>query len=128
MKRKDKDDYSLKIKDIFYEFSLKNENEFGSQSTVVYRISTDSAECLIGDPLETMVIERYMSYENTVIIRSPVGLQEDKIYKSRIITQIEIKNIVYLIVISSYKLEAFKQDIQKIIERLKGIKKEGEYI
>ena len=110
--KKVRDEKTIKIKEIFDRLKMKIESEYSAQNVTVYMISSDNVFCIIGDRVESMVIERYMSYSNTMLLRSPVGLQEDKAFKSRIVTQIKIRDEIYLIIISSYKLEAFKQDVR----------------
>ena len=126
--KKVRDEKTIKIKEIFDRLKMKIESEYSAQNVTVYMISLDNVFCIIGDRVESMVIERYMSYSNTMLLRSPVGLQEDKAFKSRIVTQIKIRDEIYLIIISSYKLEAFKQDMSGIIEDILNVKKEGELI
>lgn len=126
--KKGKDDKKEKFKEIFSKFQTKIEKDYSAQNITVYMISSDDVSCIIGDKVEDMIIERYMSYSNTMLLRSPVGLQEDRAYKSRIVTQVKIGDDIFLIVISSYKLEAFKQDIKKIIEDVLEVRKEGELI
>ena len=127
--RKVKDERIVKIKGIFNRLKDKLESEYSATGVTVYMIDTDkNIMCITGDKIENMVIERYLSYCNTMLLRSPVGLQEDKVFKSRIVTQLKINGDVYLIIISSYKLEAFKQDMPVIIEYILDVKKEGELL
>ncbi|MBE6852685.1 MAG: hypothetical protein E7505_04330 [Ruminococcus sp.] len=126
--RKVKDEKSIKIKEIFERLKLKIESEYSAQNVTVYMLDGYEVNCIVGEKIDNTVIERYMSYSNTMLLRSPVGLQEDKAFKSRVVTQIKIKEKIYLIVISSYKLEAFKQDISFMIEDIVNAGKEGEIL
>ena len=125
MKKDEREERLLKI---FTRFKSRIESEFAVQNATVYAFSENQAKCIVGEKIENMVLERYIAYSTTMLLRSPVGLQEDKSYKSRMITQFYVADMIYLIVISSYQLEAFSQATKHIIDDVLKLQKEVESI
>lgn len=125
MKKDEREERLLKI---FTRFKSRIESEFAVQNATVYAFSENQAKCIVGEKIENMVLERYIAYSTTMLLRSPVGLQEDKSYKSRMITQFYVADMIYLIVISSYQLEALSQATKHIIEDVLKLQKEVESI
>ncbi len=114
---------------IFEKFKAKVMSEFSVNDVAVYVFSEDdlNGSILIGKEIDTISLEKYISYSNTVLLCAPAGLQnDDNIYKSRLITQIKICDAVYLIVMSSCQMEAFKGSTAKnIIDDIIKLVKEG---
>ena len=120
-----------KINNIFIKFKSRIMCEFPVHDVTVYMFSKSESNgsLIIGEKIEVMVLERYISYSNTVVLCSPIGIQEaDKKYKSRLITQIKIKDELYLLVISSYQMEAFKGVTKNIINDILKVRRDGEAI
>lgn len=97
---------------IFKEVSSRIKSEFNAAAISVYFYRSDSSENIqriYGADIENKItIERYCSFSNTIILVSPTGIEENKTFKSRLITRFIANDITYMVSISSYAMETFK--------------------
>ncbi len=100
---------NLISKNSFMELMNGMETDFKIASYSVYFISGKSApQKICGESIDNLAIEQYLSYSHTVVLVNPDGIFHDRAYKSRYITSIYTGNGTYLICISSYSFEAFR--------------------
>lgn len=106
-----KNDGTEKILKIFTKFSDRTKSEYAVHDVTVYiySLSESKLNMICGQKVENTVLEKYLSYDNTIVLRSPVGLKEASHFRSRMITQFRLSDVIYLIIISSYQIEAFKK-------------------
>jgi hypothetical protein len=85
--------------------------------------SLNKAVRFFGENIKGEDIERYCSFSTTAILNSPTGLPEASEYKSRLVTRLFTEdNIVFIVVISSFRFEAFKNENgERILEMLKHL-------
>ncbi len=126
-----KNDGSEEIMKIFMKFSDKTKSEYAVHDVTAYKYNLIESKLNIicGQKVEDTVLEKYISFDNTVVLRSPVGIKEAPHFRSRMITQFRLSNIIYLIIISSYQIEAFKKtSASNIISDIINVQKECETI
>lgn len=117
------------FKDLFNH--LKNDLNVAAYTVYTYtQASHTDIKYLMGDIIAHTEFEHYLSYAGTTILVNPVGLIDGDIYKSRMITQLYICGNRYLIVLSSFAMEAFKgKNAAYIISTLRHMKrKTGETV
>lgn len=112
---------------IFRKFFQKIKTDYNVACMSVYVCENGVIRKFIGEPLENnVVIEQYSSFSHTVVISSPVGLQDNLKFKSRFITNFKISETSYMICLSSYAFETFRNP-QKITDKInKLIRKLGD--
>ena len=112
---------------IFRKFFQKIKTDYNVACMSVYVCENGVIRKFIGEPLENnVVIEQYSSFSHTVVISSPVGLQDNLKFKSRFITNFKISETSYMICLSSYAFETFRNS-QKITDKInKLIRKLGD--
>lgn len=112
---------------IFRKFFQKIKIDYNVACMSVYVCENGVIRKFIGEPLENnVVIEQYSSFSHTVVISSPVGLQDNLKFKSRFITNFKISETSYMICLSSYAFETFRNS-QKITDKInKLIRKLGD--
>ena len=112
---------------IFRKFFQKIKTDYNVACMSVYVCENGVIRKFVGEPLENnVVIEQYSSFSHTVVISSPVGLQDNLKFKSRFITNFKISETSYMICLSSYAFETFRNS-QKITDKInKLIRKLGD--
>lgn len=112
---------------IFRKFFQKIKTDYNVACMSVYVCENGTIRKFVGEPLENnVVIEQYSSFSHTVVISSPVGLQDNLKFKSRFITNFRISETSYMICLSSYAFETFRSS-QKITDKInKLIRKLGD--
>lgn len=109
---------------IFRKFFQKIKIDYNIACMSVYVCENSVIRKFVGEPLENnVVIEQYSSFSHTVVISSPVGLQDNLKFKSRFITNFKISETSYMICLSSYAFETFRNS-QKLIRKLGDIQNE----
>ncbi len=110
-------------KDLLIHF--KNELNVAAFSLYIYSQSGYcDIEYLMGDKLDHVIYEHYLSYSGTTILVNPEGLTDGEVYKSRMITQLYIDDVRYVIILSSFAMEAFKgKNALYIINALRHMKR-----
>lgn len=118
-KMQEKQDETIQDKQtvIFRKFFQKIKTDYNVACMSVYVCENGVIRKFVGEPLENnVVIEQYSSFSHTVVVSSPVGLQDNLKFKSRFITNFKISEISYMICLSSYAFETFRNS-QKIIDK-----------
>ena len=112
---------------IFRKFFQKIKIDYNVACMSVYVCENGVIRKFIGEPLENnVVIEQYSSFSHTVVVSSPVGLQDNLKFKSRFITNFRVSETSYMICLSSYAFETFRNS-QKITDKInKLIRKLGD--
>ena len=112
---------------IFRKFFQKIKTDYNVACMSLYVCENGTIRKFVGEPLENnVVIEQYSSFSHTVVISSPVGLQDNLKFKSRFITNFKISETSYMICLSSYAFETFRNS-QKITDKInKLIRKLGD--
>ena len=128
-KMQEKQDETIQDKQtiIFRKFFQKIKTDYNVACMSVYVCENGVIRKFIGEPLENnVVIEQYSSFSHTVVISSPVGLQDNLKFKSRFITNFRVSETSYMICLSSYAFETFRNS-QKITDKInKLIRKLGD--
>ena len=102
--------------DVFKRIDSCIKDLYPVNASSVYVFDNSGHQLLYGEKLEdNIIIDRYMSFSNTVIMINPTGISENEKYKSRVITQLRKNNTVYLIVFSSIQFEAFR-DAERLVD------------
>lgn len=110
---------------------LEHELNIASFSIYAYsQSSNENIKHLAGDKESNLLIQKYLSFCKTTIFVNAEGINDNDMFKSRIILQLSAEDIHYLIIFSSYALETFKgENPMNIIRHLTRIKrKTGEEI
>ncbi|GHU58130.1 hypothetical protein FACS1894133_2300 [Clostridia bacterium] len=104
---------------IFRELSAELKTAFNISNVSVYYFDDDmNMEKLYGESIgSSIIIEKYFSYANTVIIISPGGLADNASYKCRYVTRLFAGGVTYMVCLSSYAFEAFRDDTGVTITR-----------
>lgn len=112
---------------IFRKFFQKIKTDYNIACMSVYVCENSVIRKFVGEPLENnVIIEQYCSFAYTVVVSSPVGLQDNPKFKSRFITNFKISETSYMICLSSYAFETFRNS-QKITDKInKLIRKLGD--
>lgn len=101
--------------DIFKRIDSCVKDLYPVNASSVYAFDDSGHRLLYGEKLEdNIIIDRYMSFSNTVLMINPTGISENEKYKSRVITQVRKNNTVYLMVFSSIQYEAFR-DAERLV-------------
>jgi len=99
------------LKNDIIKLEKKIKSSFPIKSVVVYKIDNNTTNLVIGEALDNISLERYLSFKNTTILVSP-----DNKYKSKLIFQISTSETVTLLfVINSYYIECFDFGNEKMI-------------
>lgn len=119
-KMQEKQDETIQDKQtvIFRKFFQKIKTDYNVACMSVYVCENGVIRKFVGEPLENnVVIEQYSSFSHTVVISSPVGLQDNLKFKSRFITNFRVSETSYMICLSSYAFETFRNS-QKITDKI----------
>ena len=128
-KMQEKQDETIQDKQtvIFRKFFQKIKTDYNVACMSVYVCENGVIRKFVGEPLENnVVIEQYCSFSHTIVVSSPVGLQDNQKFKSRFIANFRVSEISYMICLSSYAFETFRNS-QKITDKInKLIRKLGD--
>ena len=116
----------VKQRNIFKSFATKANATFNVATLSVYAYEKGSdkeAVFIFGKKIESSVVnERYCCFSSSVVLTNPVGLPEAPEYKSRLVTRLFVNKTAFVVVFSSFALEAFKRgNAERILEMLKGL-------
>ncbi|MEG0614207.1 MAG: hypothetical protein RR540_00510 [Oscillospiraceae bacterium] len=117
----------MKIIKIFKEFLIRVKSEFNISDFSVYtynQTQSNNIYQLVGENCGTdVILVKYYSFPTTTVIVNPIGLNEAKEYKSRLISRFIIGDTNYMICLSSFAMEAFKDGEKYIIDLINHTKR-----
>lgn len=119
-KVQEKEDETIQNKQvvIFRKFFQKIKTDYNVACMSVYVCENGVIRKFVGEPLENnVVIEQYCSFSHTIVVSSPVGLQDNQKFKSRFIANFRVSETSYMICLSSYAFETFRNS-QKITDKI----------
>jgi hypothetical protein len=103
---------------IFQDFENSVKSECNAVKISAYCSDGAATKKVYGETLENaIVIEKYFSFANTVILINPNGLADNAKYKCRYVTRIFTRDTAYLLCVSSYVYEAFRGGTSEKITR-----------
>ena len=114
---------------LFEQFSTHLKTAYNVCATSVYEYLPDSDIFIriTGEALTDVVVERYFSLRETMILSNAIGLDDNRDVKSRLITLIKLNNKRYMIALSSNALETFsKSDVHSIISETQTLQNQLE--
>jgi hypothetical protein len=82
---------------------------------------------ILGEPLPTLVSQRYIALGQTTIFSNALGIFDDVKYMNRLVTRFTHGEKEYILVVSSYALENFNSgsDSKKILDIIAKISEKG---